>query len=384
MRTGPLLRRALLSLLLLLLGLLSALVLAEGAVRLLSPQILLEDPDAFDHDPLLGGRLRPGFRGRFSSPEYDTRWEINGAGHRGPEPGVKVGDRARIVALGDSFTFGYGVESEEAWPARLEAVLARRSGGAIEVVNLGVGGYGAVQEVAWLAERLEAGLGPDLVVLGFYPGNDLSDSVRGLAARRAREAGGAPAGAAEAAPPPPSRSLRARRWLGRRLHLYSFVSERADALLLRLGLRSVVYPEEIEVLRAPEPAPVASGWRAVEEALAQLAALARERGFATVVAGIPMRHQVVPGSWERVRRWHRDSTGEDLSGVDLDAPQRRLAEACGKAGLELIDLAPALRRALDPARLYFSRDQHLTAAGHERVAAELAPRLPLPDGDPRR
>jgi len=235
------LRRGLLSLLLLCASLLVALLAAEGALRLQAPQILLQDPDAFDHDPVLGGRLRPGFRGRFSSPEYDTLWEINAAGHRGVEAGPRIPGQVRVAALGDSFTFGYGVEAEEAWPARLSGRLSRRGEAPAEVVNLGIGGYGTAQEVAWLAEQLESGLDPDLVIVGFYPGNDLSDSIRGLSARAARldgKAGEIP----RAAPPPPSRSLRVRRWLGRRIHLYSFASVRADGLLLRLGMRSVVYP----------------------------------------------------------------------------------------------------------------------------------------------
>lgn len=370
MRPFAAIRRGLLSPLLLLASLLLALLAAEGALRLLAPQILLQDPDAFDHDPVLGGRLRPGFEGRFSSPEYDTRWVINASGHRGDRAGPRVPGRFRVAAVGDSFTFGYGVEAEEAWPARLSSLLPRRGDATAEVINLGIGGYGTVQEVTWLAENLESALDPDLVILGFYPGNDLSDSVRGLAARAARpdEAGGA----ARAAPPPPSRSLKVRRWLGRRLHLYSFVSERADGLLLRLGMRSVVYAEEIDVLRRPEPDGIAAGWGAVRTSLAELAGLARSHGFDVIVAGIPMRHQVSPGSWERVRKWERETSGMDLSGVDLDAPRRRLVEVGREAGLEVIDLAPALRKEPDPARLYFARDQHLSAWGHERVAAALA------------
>jgi acyl-CoA thioesterase I len=44
-----------------------------------------------------------------------------------------------IVALGDSVTSGYGVDSEEAFPARLEGKLRKR-GRAVTVVNAGVPG----------------------------------------------------------------------------------------------------------------------------------------------------------------------------------------------------------------------------------------------------
>jgi hypothetical protein len=46
---------------------------------------------------------------------------------------------ATIVTLGDSNTSGFGVGAEEAFPARLEAMLRRR-GRAVHVVNAGVPG----------------------------------------------------------------------------------------------------------------------------------------------------------------------------------------------------------------------------------------------------
>jgi hypothetical protein len=49
-----------------------------------------------------------------------------------PEPGV-----FRILALGDSTTFGWGVAQEQAWPAQLEAALRAR-GAEVEVINAGV------------------------------------------------------------------------------------------------------------------------------------------------------------------------------------------------------------------------------------------------------
>ena len=69
--------------------------------------------------------------------------------------------RTRIVALGDSFTFGEEVSDEETWASQLEG-LAPGS----EVLNLGVHGYGHDQMLLYLREE---GLGyrPDVVLLGF-------------------------------------------------------------------------------------------------------------------------------------------------------------------------------------------------------------------------
>ncbi len=105
-----------------------------------------------------------------------TRWSVhtNGRGFRSgefaalPEPG-----RRRILALGDSSTFGWGVEHFEAYPARLGAALGALWGvepDAVEVINLGVPGYSTFQGRV-LLEREALALRPD-AILWSYLSND--------------------------------------------------------------------------------------------------------------------------------------------------------------------------------------------------------------------
>jgi len=75
---------------------------------------------------------------------------------------------ARIVALGDSQTYGTGVEPDEAWPQQLGA-----STGAV-TYNMAFGGYGPTHSLVLLDEALS--LSPEVVIEGFYAGNDLWDS----------------------------------------------------------------------------------------------------------------------------------------------------------------------------------------------------------------
>lgn len=56
----------------------------------------------------------------------------------------------RILAVGDSVTFGWGLAEGESWPRRLEADLLAR-GHAVEVVNAGVPGQGLEGMRAWLS-----------------------------------------------------------------------------------------------------------------------------------------------------------------------------------------------------------------------------------------
>ena len=88
------------------------------------------------------------------------------AGMSPPEkrPGVK-----RIIALGDSVTFGLGVHAHETWPAVLERSLDK-----VEVFNLAMCGWDVEQSVSLAVGELEAWT-PDLVVWGNFP-NDILPS----------------------------------------------------------------------------------------------------------------------------------------------------------------------------------------------------------------
>jgi lysophospholipase L1-like esterase len=79
-------------------------------------------------------------------------------------PGVK-----RIIALGDSVTFGLGVHAHEAWPAALESQLD-----GVEVFNLGMCGWDIEQSVSLVTGALAA-WEPDLIVWGNFP-NDVLPS----------------------------------------------------------------------------------------------------------------------------------------------------------------------------------------------------------------
>jgi lysophospholipase L1-like esterase len=80
----------------------------------------------------------------------------------------------RILAVGDSFTFGPYVPNEDTWPGWLESLLRRHAGATrVQVLNAGYAGYTIQDEYFYLAER-GVQLAPHLVVLAFYP-NDLTD-----------------------------------------------------------------------------------------------------------------------------------------------------------------------------------------------------------------
>ena len=128
-----------------------------------------------DPDPKISYRLKPGFTGAV----YGSHVEINSRGLREAEAlGYESEPGAiRILCLGDSVVFGFGVSAEETFPSVLETLLTQDSDAEFETVNTGVPGYNTVQEVRFL-ETEGVQYQPDLVLL-FLVAND-PESIRKL------------------------------------------------------------------------------------------------------------------------------------------------------------------------------------------------------------
>ncbi len=106
--------------------------------------------------------LKPNITERFEHVMITT----NSAGLRSPEiPVKKPANTYRVAVLGDSYTFGWGVEQDRPFPRVMEEELNREQGDRrFEVLNFGVPGYATFQEVA---EFLEKGpqFEPDAVIV---------------------------------------------------------------------------------------------------------------------------------------------------------------------------------------------------------------------------
>jgi|688.fasta_scaffold05563_10 lysophospholipase L1-like esterase len=92
----------------------------------------------------------------------------NSIGFRGPEISLeKQPGTVRILVFGDSSSFGWGVNTEESWPALLQQELqARHPGVLVEVANFAIPGdssaYGRL-----LFDAFAPQYKPDFVILGF-------------------------------------------------------------------------------------------------------------------------------------------------------------------------------------------------------------------------
>lgn len=118
----------------------------------------------FRPDPVLSYALRENATAVHHEADFQVVVHTNALGLRGGPAAVeKAADAHRILVIGDSFAFGFGVEDDEALPPRLAAQLSRARPGA-EAINAGVPGWSADDYYLFLTTRGFA-LEPDLVLL---------------------------------------------------------------------------------------------------------------------------------------------------------------------------------------------------------------------------
>jgi hypothetical protein len=339
----------------------ASLAVVELGLRLFAPQVLRRDPVAFNETFGTFYRPKANMEIQVAQPEGVTNWKTNSHGLRDEEIDyIKPAGTYRIIGLGDSFTFGYTVESDECFLHLLEGQLnvnetLKESTGIerFETLNMGVGGYGTVAELNML-QREGIKYEPDLVLLMLFVGNDIEDALREL---RRSKAPGAPS-----SQPSTSLSHKAKKFLGENFHTYSFLSVRLHQLLVRLGLRQI-NESTVDILRLEQPKRIRQGWTAVEEAISAIHDLSTEVGAEFRVVAIPLRHQVQQSEWQTILQAYSLTPSE----YSLDQPQLYLRDMLATQGISSIDLLGAFREQDEP--LYNGQeDAHLNPRGHSLTA----------------
>lgn len=365
-------------------GILFAVVMLELGVRWMHLV-----PDRFwEPDPVLGARLIPGERGWWTQEdrEFVVPVQINRHGLRDIEreyakaPGV-----FRVLILGDSFVEAMHVPLDATFPHVLERQLnGGARGGRIEVLGAGVSGYGTASELLYF-EREGIRYHPDLVVLAFYPGNDVKNNSPTLEDKLipAYTTDGALQRVTGEAPRKPLHGWRA---LLARSAAYHYLRKvlltqhpQLAETLVQHGLlqRDVVpsvpqhdgVPVDYGVYAATLTPEWHEAWSYTERLLDQLQSATAASGARLAIAIVSSRDQVYPQWWREVMDTYPRMASQTW---DLDAPQRRIEAWCRQHGVPCVALAPAFRTqaAQGGEPLHYHHDGHWTVAGH-RVAASV-------------
>ncbi len=367
---------------------------------------------------------------RMTCDEFDIRIATNDQGLREPRTIDPRRDVYRIVVVGDSMTFGWGVEYHETYAAVASSILHQRaSGREVEIVNIGRPGANAVDYLRYIrsyARQLRA----DMVVIGFLVGNDCpvtsdmqvqdAEKARVVLARmidQSRQQRGGPlrhswlfrladAGfyrklslfspdtsggkrgpifgepnplAAERideqiARHPDSAMLRARRdrlaangWIDKGLEW------RLNPWLVRTALFDANGAAHALGVRHESRDVLRHEWTVCDGLLEEAKTVIVGFGGELVVLALPCAYQVSPDAVDFLRQLECEAPAEMLT---TRVVNDWLVETCSRLGVTCVDPLETLRRhEAEGATLYYARDGHLTPEGHRILGQRLAESL---------
>lgn len=360
-------------------------LLIEGSLRLLG----LSFPVFDIYDEIRGVKLMPGKKGWYRK-EGAAYLEINSLGYRDREHDlVKPQDIYRIALLGDSFTEARQMPVEDTYGHRLGEALKTCpaiNGLQVEVLNFGIGTYSTSQQI--LTYDLDVRqFQPDLVLLGFFAGNDIRDNSKVLSTASLGWRISAPFyeltdGKLRFLPLEPP--LAWKRWLfygvqhSRLLELVNEArrrwSMRKDRQSLEAEIREVEIGNSAEIYQPAKDPDWAEAWVLTKRLLAELAQRVRADGARFMVATIPASEQTYPDIG------YREALAAKLGVDDLLFPERQLAKFGKDGGYTVFPLVEELQAAAGDRHFHGFANTgygygHMNAVGHRAMADLLAPRV---------
>jgi hypothetical protein len=368
------------------------LLLGEVVSRFLFPEWVPEAAERsfWEYDEALGWVNQSGRTGVHRHSDFAVDVSISDQGLRDRSyPEARTPGTRRMLVLGDSFAWGYGVEQAEIWHEVLEA---RHPGW--EIINAGVAGYGTDQQLLYL-ERRGLEFEPDVVLLLLHPNDflDNNEPFRYGYFKPHYELDGDSLRLTQVPVPQLDWEARFDRYL--RFHTY---------LLYRVYHAPEIYEAWQEARgEAREPPPVSAKPRAPEKAVKtatpepaeatsptppkerQRAAQSDEEDAERqrkrrerrqrAAASRPARkskYDVDLALTERLLRELRDQASANAAkflvvSVPMpDPPRSRFARSVEDAGIPLLLLDAALRNPAEPIR--YANDPHWTPHGHALAA----------------
>ncbi|MEE2749908.1 MAG: SGNH/GDSL hydrolase family protein [Myxococcota bacterium] len=293
--------------------------------------------------------------------------------------------QTRVLFVGDSATFGFGVRHQDAFPGRVAELLgAQCAEEDVEVINAGIQGINTVVEYFLLEQKL-IHLSPDIVVLGVFLQNDINTDL--FSHRRlVRYQHG-------------SRFLNRVRDLREHSALIHFLYLRLLAANDRValldsagawtrqalpvefdaltpdGLNLGNYVEGEYALYQSSPAPVIDeAYALLESLLVRMRNLCRETGCSFVPLIIPTPAQAGgrisptdPSAHEALEARGFSVLGE---GLDYDRPTEAVLEICARQGLLCVDPLERIRK-LGHEAVFIQDDVHPSVKGHLLLAEQV-------------
>lgn len=367
-------RKLLQKFILLLVGLTLGLLLAEISIKFLEVKKVLNLDESIITDTRifssgLGYINKPYSSRTHTLGEYKTTWIINKLGFRDFEYSLKkLPGAKRILVLGDSMVFGMGVESLESFPKILETKInqSTQSGSLTEVLNMGILGYGPLEY-----KNLYLGLGkkfnPDLIIVGFFLGNDSLDSLWVDLNKRYIFL---------KALPDELISYDNNQWLKEHSKLWIFLLQKYYSWVetQNIDTLKLVFNSDVkgQMLRQVQIEPtnyyMKKSWKITNDALNKLAFEANINKTKLVFLILPTKEQIIPDEWIKVK-----NSGHNVNErLYSDSGSRKeMLKLCEINSWNCLDLQDVMREQKNPKALFLKDDFHLSREGNEFVSSTL-------------
>lgn len=336
------------------------LLVLETAVQIFMPQRVEKYVNLYIADDKLGWKLKPNSHGIFTAPEFRMEVKANKNGFRDTSHNhSKPSDIFRIVGIGDSFLFGYGVSASENVMEALNRILSKddKFNKKIETVNLGMPGYNINQYYELLRNEAPK-YSPDIVVVFFFM-NDWNTTDKMDFGRVNKK--GYLIGERFSLSSVRSLLYPARQFLKTNSQLYIFIRSRMLALLRKTHL---MYVPEINLCK--KDISFNSKYFHTFKLIKEMSEICKQKlRCPLVICMIPENFQVN----KAFRRFIIRADNINPDDYDWSQPQEALRGFCLKNKIHFIDLMPILSVLELKERYYFDIDPHWNDKGH-RVAAE--------------
>lgn len=314
--------------------------IAEGTTRFfhLAP-VLPSNVNIFKTDENLPYAIRPHAQCEWELRTGESRFSCshNSTGLRDTEHSFKKPKNTyRILGLGDSFTYGYGVSFEQTYLYQLEKMLSHKNstGTNIEIIKAGMPGYWPEPERI-LLEKYGMQYMPDLVLVGFTP-RDVTDTFSGNASYKVSRDGYLMPGGVFSN-------------LSNQLYVHSHFFRLLITKLWRVfkfnffDRWSAIYQNHGFHEK---------DWLKIENEYLAMLSIVKKAGANLVIVHIP---EIIPLQ----------------NNVDKSYPSRRLSNWCQSNGVSFIDVLPAMEEKHNIDSFYW-KEGHCNAKGHTMIAKTIA------------
>lgn len=364
------------NILLFIISLLVLLLILEMAFRIFLPQVAYSSarqnsPKIWQNSDYLPATLKPNAEDIHIGPygDFNVTIKINSYGLRDYERPISMG-HARILVVGDSLTFGHGVEMNETFPKQLERML-NRDGQKYQVFNAGnAGGESPGPYYLYLKNYAMGKFEPDIIILGFSY-TDFSDPRR---YNITMDENGLPSAirstfyyvdddgrgrlTRSAIPLLKYRPVyKTYEFFLTNSHLFTFINKAATNIFLiprRDRFFDSEYSNEMQAY-----------WDFQKKSMLAISELAKKNKAKFIIAVIPDRRQIVDELWSQYAEILDDAQ------LNRTKPSDLVAEFGKENNITVINLYSIFYEKNKDSTIYLKYDGHLIPEGHKIVADEI-------------